>query len=74
MDWVREYVGNLDILQSMGLDGIHPWVARELADTITRPLTISLKGHGDQFRCLRTGREQISPQSFVKGKKDPGNY
>lgn len=39
MDWVREHLGNLDILRSMGLDGMHPCVLRELADTIARPFT-----------------------------------
>lgn len=39
-DQVREYLSKLDIHKSMGLEGMHPQVLRELADIIARPLSI----------------------------------
>ena len=59
----------------MGLDEIHPWVLRELADEFAKPLSIVSE------RSWKTGeaptdckRGTITP-IFNKGKKDdPGNY
>ncbi|GAB0205958.1 mitochondrial enolase superfamily member 1 [Grus japonensis] len=74
-DRVREHLGNLNIHKSMGPDGMHPQVLRELADVIARPLSIIFE------RSWRTGevpeewrKANVTPV-FRKGKKeDPGNY
>ncbi|GAB0207135.1 mitochondrial enolase superfamily member 1 [Grus japonensis] len=74
-DRVREHLGKLDIHKSMGPDGMHPRVLRELADVIARPLSIIFE------RSWRTGevpedwrKANVTPV-FKKGKKeDPGNY
>ncbi|PKU46080.1 rna-directed dna polymerase from mobile element jockey- hypothetical protein [Limosa lapponica baueri] len=59
----------------MGPDGMHPRVLRELADVITKPLSIFFE------KSWRTGevpkywrKDNVTPV-FKKGKKeDPGNY
>ncbi|KFV82583.1 hypothetical protein N308_13438, partial [Struthio camelus australis] len=74
-DQVRDRLGRPDSHKSMGPDGMHPQVLRELADIIARPLSIILE------RSWRTGegpqdweKANVTPV-FKKGKKeDPGNY
>ena len=74
-DCVRDYLNNLDTYKSMGPDGVHPRVLRELADVIAEPLSIIFG------RSWRTGevpedlrKASVTPV-FNKGKKeDPGNY
>ncbi|GAB0203755.1 mitochondrial enolase superfamily member 1 [Grus japonensis] len=74
-DWVREHLGKLDIHRSMGPDGMHPRVLRELEDVIARLLAIIFE------RSWRTGevpedwRKANVTLVFKKGKEeDPGNY
>jgi len=72
---VRDRLSDLDVHKSMGPDGMHSRVLRELADVIAEPLSIIFE------RSWRTGevpedwrRANVTPV-FKKGKKeDPGNY
>ncbi|KFV87580.1 RNA-directed DNA polymerase from mobile element jockey, partial [Struthio camelus australis] len=74
-DRVRDLLSKLDIHKSMGPDGMHPRVLRELADVIARPLSIIFE------RSWRSGevpedwkKANVTPV-FKKGKKEePGNY
>ncbi|GAB0182538.1 mitochondrial enolase superfamily member 1 [Grus japonensis] len=71
-DRVRDHLGKLDTHKSMGPDGMHPQVLRELADVIAMLLSIIFE------RSWRTGglQEKINVTPvFKSGKKeDPGNY
>ncbi|PKU34197.1 rna-directed dna polymerase from mobile element jockey-like [Limosa lapponica baueri] len=74
-DWVRDHLGKHDTHRSMGPDGMHPRVLRELADVIAKPLSIIFE------KSWRTGegpedwrKASVTPV-LKKGKKeDPGNY
>ncbi|KFV88850.1 hypothetical protein N308_13788, partial [Struthio camelus australis] len=74
-DQVRDLLSKPDIHKSMGPDGMHPRVLRELVDVIARPLSILLE------RSWRSGevpedwqKASVTPV-FQKGKREePGNY
>jgi len=68
-------LSDLNTHKSMGPDGMHPRVLRELADVIAEPLSIIFE------RSCRTGevpedwRKACVTPIFKKGEKeDPGNY
>ena len=71
---VRECLGNIKVCKSMGSDGSHPGVLREVAEVVAEPLSVIYQ------RSWRTGEvpkewrmASVSPV-FKKGKKeDLGN-
>ncbi|KFW63937.1 hypothetical protein AS28_13608, partial [Pygoscelis adeliae] len=72
---VNDLLRHLDTHKSMGPDGIHPRVLRELAEELTKPLSIIyqqswLTGEvPDDWRLAN-----VTP-IYKKGRKeDPGNY
>ncbi|NXU46786.1 YTX2 protein, partial [Drymodes brunneopygia] len=71
-DWVRDQLSNLDIHKSMGPDGMHPRVLRELAEVIAKPLSIIFT------KSWATGEVpedwRIAKVTPVYKKEDPGNY
>ncbi|KGL73116.1 Putative 115 kDa protein in type-1 retrotransposable element R1DM, partial [Tinamus guttatus] len=74
-DWVRDYLGKLDTHKSMGLDGMHPRVLRELAVVIAQLLSIIFE------RSWRAGevpedwkKTNVTPVFKKDKREDPGNY
>ncbi|GAB0206849.1 mitochondrial enolase superfamily member 1 [Grus japonensis] len=74
-DRVRNHLGKLEMHKSMGPDGMHPQVLRELADVIAKPLSIIFE------RSWRTGevpedwrKANVTPVFKKSKKEDPGNY
>ncbi|RMC19979.1 hypothetical protein DUI87_00824 [Hirundo rustica rustica] len=72
---VRELLKCLDIHKSMGPDGIHPRVMRELSDELAKPLSIIY------HQSWLTGEvpndwklANVTPIHKKGAKEDPGNY
>ncbi|KGL79366.1 RNA-directed DNA polymerase from mobile element jockey, partial [Tinamus guttatus] len=74
-DWVREHLRKLDTHKSMGPDGMHPRVLRELADVIAKLLSIIFERSWRTGEVLEDWKKANVMPVFKKGKKeDPGNY
>ncbi|KFV77690.1 RNA-directed DNA polymerase from mobile element jockey, partial [Struthio camelus australis] len=74
-DRVRDLLSKLDIHKSMGPDGMHPRVLRELADVIARPLSIILERSWRSGEVPEEWKKASVTSVFKKGKKEePGNY
>ncbi|KFP08233.1 RNA-directed DNA polymerase from mobile element jockey, partial [Calypte anna] len=72
---VRDQLSNLDIHKSMGPDGMHPRVLRELAEVIARPLSIIFSKSWVTGEVPEDWRIANVTPVYKKGKKeDRGNY
>ncbi|KFV77240.1 RNA-directed DNA polymerase from mobile element jockey, partial [Struthio camelus australis] len=72
---VRELLTHLDIHESMGPDGMHLRVLKELADVIARPLSIILERSWRSGEVPEDWKKASVTPVFQKGKKEePGNY
>ncbi|KFV79933.1 RNA-directed DNA polymerase from mobile element jockey, partial [Struthio camelus australis] len=74
-DQVRDLSSKLDIHKSMGPDGMHPRVLRELADVIARPLSIIFERSWRSGEVPEDWKKACVTPVFRKGKKEEsGNY
>jgi len=74
-DCVRDRLSDLDVHKSMGPDGMHPRVLRELADVIGEPLSIIFERSWRTGEVPKDWRKASVTPIFKKGKKeDPRNY
>ncbi|KFV88681.1 hypothetical protein N308_12797, partial [Struthio camelus australis] len=73
-DQVRDHLGKPDTHKSMGLDGMHSRVLRELADIIARPLSIILERSWQSGEVPEDWKKANVTPVFQKGhKEEPGN-
>ncbi|KAK4806238.1 LOW QUALITY PROTEIN: hypothetical protein QYF61_013382 [Mycteria americana] len=74
-EMVSDPLHHLDTHKSMGPDGIHPRVLKELADVLTKPLSIIYQQSWLTGEVPADWRLANVTPIFKKGRKeDPGNY
>ncbi|KFQ30973.1 hypothetical protein N332_01809, partial [Mesitornis unicolor] len=72
---VNDQLHHLDIHRSMGPDGIHPRVLRELAEVLAKPLSIIYQQSWPTGEVPVDWRLANVMPIYKKGwKEDPGNY
>ncbi|PKU49671.1 rna-directed dna polymerase from mobile element jockey-like [Limosa lapponica baueri] len=72
---VNDLLMHLDLHESMGLDGIHPRLLRELARELTKPLPIIYQQSWSTGEVPDDWRVANVTSIYKKGwKEDPGNY
>ncbi|KFP86540.1 hypothetical protein N311_10943, partial [Apaloderma vittatum] len=74
-EMVRDVLLHIDVHKSMGLDGFHPRVLRQLAGVLTKPLSIIYQQSWLTEEVPADWKSANVTFIYKKGwKDDPGNY
>ncbi|KFU90127.1 hypothetical protein M959_11843, partial [Chaetura pelagica] len=72
---VCDHLKNLKMHKSMGPEGLHPQVLRELADAVAKPLSIVFERSWQSGEVPSNWKKGYIAPIFKKGEKeDSGNY
>jgi len=68
-DQVQDHLRNLKVYKPMGPDDVHPWVLRELADEVAKPLSIISEKLWQSSEVPTDWKRGSTTLFFKKGKK-----